>query len=69
MLISKNLKDYEILLDGLGFFRIHQSHLINIKYIDYYDKTEGGSVRMKDTSMLPLSRRKKESFLKLMEMM
>tara|TARA_Y100000031_G_C8250649_1_gene400393 strand:- start:880 stop:1626 length:747 start_codon:yes stop_codon:yes gene_type:complete len=69
ILISKNLKDYEILLDGLGFFRIHQSHLINIKYIDYYDKTEGGSVRMKDTSMLPLSRRKKESFLKLMEMM
>ncbi len=69
ILISKILKDYDILLDGLGFFRIHQSHLVNLKYIDYYDKTEGGSVRMKDTSMLPLSRRKKESFLKLMEMM
>ncbi len=68
ILISKNLKDYEVMLDGLGFFRIHQSHLINLKYIDYYDKTEGGSVRMKDSSMLPLSRRKKESFLKLIEM-
>ncbi|MCD4771801.1 MAG: LytTR family DNA-binding domain-containing protein [Bacteroidales bacterium] len=69
VLVSKNLKDYEVLLDGLGFFRIHQSHLINLKYIDYYDKTEGGSVKMKDKSMLPLSRRKKESFLKLIEMM
>lgn len=69
ILISKTIKDYEIMLDGLGFFRIHQSHLINIKYIDYYDKTEGGSVKMKDQSMLPLSRRKKESFLKLIEMM
>ncbi len=69
ILMSKNLKDYEVILDGLGFFRIHQSHLINLKFIDYYDKTEGGSVIMKDGSMLPLARRKKESFLKLIEMM
>lgn len=69
ILVSRNLKDYDLMLDGLGFFRIHQSHLINLKFIDYYDKTEGGSVIMKDNSHLPLSRRKKESFLKLIEMM
>jgi len=69
ILVSRNLKDYEDMLNGLGFFRIHQSHLVNLKFIDYYDKTEGGSVRMKDKSMLPLARRKKESFLKLIEMM
>lgn len=68
ILISRTIKDFDVLLDGLGFFRIHQSHLINLKFIDYYDKTEGGSVRMKDKSMLPLARRKKESFLKLIEM-
>ena len=68
ILISRTIKDFDILLDGLGFFRIHQSHLINLRYIDYYDKTEGGSVKMKDQSMLPLARRKKESFLKLIEM-
>ncbi len=69
ILISRTIKDFEVLLDGLGFFRIHQSHLINLKFIDYFDKTEGGSVRMKDKSMLPLARRKKEGFLKLIEMM
>lgn len=69
ILVSKTLKDFEALLDGLGFFRIHQSHMINLKFIDYYDKTDGGSIKMKDRSMLPLSRRKKESFLKLIEMM
>jgi len=69
ILVSKNLKEYEDMLNGLGFYRIHQSHLINLKFIDYYDKTEGGSVKMKDNSMLPLSRRKKDSFLKLIEMM
>lgn len=68
ILVSKNLKDYEVMLHGLGFFRIHQSHLINLKYIDYYDKTEGGSIKMTDKSMLPLSRRKKDSFLKLINM-
>jgi len=67
-LVSRNLKDYEEMLDGYGFFRIHQSHMINLKYIDHYSKTEGGAVVMKDNSYLPVARRKKESFLKLLEM-
>lgn len=68
IMVSKNMKDYEELLNGLGFYRIHQSHLINLKYIDHYSKTEGGAVVMKDNSTLPVARRKKESFLKLLEM-
>lgn len=68
ILVSKNMKDYEDMLNGMGFYRIHQSHLINIKYIDHYNKTEGGAVIMKDNSYLPLARRKKDSFLKLLEM-
>ena len=56
------------MLNGLGFYRIHQSHLINLKYIDHYSKTDGGAVVMKDNSNLPVARRKKESFLKLLEM-
>lgn len=68
ILVSRNLKDYEGMLDGFGFYRIHQSHMINLKYIDHYSKTEGGFVVMKDNSILPVARRKKESFLKLLEM-
>ena len=68
ILVSRNLKDYEEMLDGYGFYRIHQSHLINLKYIDHYSKIEGGAVIMKDNSYLPVARRKKESFLKLLEM-
>ncbi len=68
IIVSCNLKDYEEMLDGYGFYRIHQSHLINLKYIDHYSKTEGGAVVMKDNSELPVARRKKESFLKLLEM-
>ena len=68
IMVSRNMKDYDELLNGLGFYRIHQSHLINLKYIDHYSKTEGGAVVMKDNSTLPVARRKKESFLKLLEM-
>ena len=69
ILVSRNLKDYEEMLDGYGFYRIHQSHMINIQYVDHYSKVEGGAVVMKDLSELPVARRKKESFLKLLEMM
>ena len=68
ILVSRNLKDYEEMLDGYGFCRIHQSHMVNLKFIDHYSKVEGGYVVMKDNSELPVARRKKESFLKLLEM-
>jgi two-component system LytT family response regulator len=68
ILVSRNLKDFEDMLDGFGFYRIHQSHMINIKYIDHYSKIDGGAVVMKDNSNIPVSRRKKDSFLKLLEM-
>lgn len=68
ILVSRNLKDYEDMLDGLGFYRLHQSHLINLKYIDHYSKSEGGAVIMKDNSAIPVARRKKDNFLKLLEM-
>ncbi|MCB0806321.1 MAG: response regulator transcription factor [Bacteroidales bacterium] len=69
ILVSRNLKDFEELLEGFGFFRIHQSHLINLRFIDHYNKLDGGTLVMKDTSTLPVARRKKEDFLKILEMM
>ncbi|MCB2219870.1 MAG: LytTR family DNA-binding domain-containing protein [Bacteroidetes bacterium] len=68
ILVSRNLKDYEDLLNGYGFYRLHQSHLINLKYIDHYSKLNGGAVVMKDKTMIPLARRKKDDFMKLLEM-
>ena len=68
ILVSRNLKDYEEMLNGFGFYRIHQSHLINLRYIDHYSKLDGGAVVMKDKTNIPVARRKKEDFLKLLEM-
>jgi len=65
ILVSKTLKDVEEMLAGNTFFRIHQSHLINLKFLQRYVKGDGGYVVMKDGTSLDVSRRKKEEFLRV----
>ncbi|OXA83177.1 LytR/AlgR family response regulator transcription factor [Flavobacterium hercynium] len=65
IMVSKPLKNYEDLLEPPQFFRVHQSHLININCIVSYSRE--GMVHMNDKSMVPISRGKKESFFKLMK--
>lgn len=63
-LVSRTLKDFEKLLEGLSFFRAHHSHLINIEHIKRYVKGEGGYVIMNDESMVEVARSRKADFLK-----
>lgn len=68
LVVSTNLKEYESMLTPFGFFRTHQSHLINMAYFDYFIKSEGGNtIVMKNKTTIPLSVRKKEEFLTLLE--
>lgn len=68
LVVSTNLKEYENLLKPYGFFRTHQSHLINMTYFDHFIKTEGGNtIVMKNKTVIPLAVRKKEEFMELLE--
>ena len=67
ILVSKTLKEYETLLSTHNFLRVQQSHLVNLDYVDRYDKGNGGSVVMKDGSEVPLSPAKREVFFKIIE--
>ncbi len=68
LVVSTNLKEYEALLTPYNFFRTHQSHLINMAYFDHFIKTDGGNtIIMKNKTAIPLSVRKKEEFLVLLE--
>jgi two-component system LytT family response regulator len=58
LLISKTLKEH-------NFIRPHKSHLINAKYIKGYMKHDGGYIVMSDESKIPVSRRKKESMIEI----
>lgn len=67
ILVSKTLKEYETLLTGYNFLRVQQSHLVNLDFVERYDKGNGGSVVMKDGSEVPLSPAKREIFFKILE--
>ena len=67
ILVSKGLIEYDDLLSTCGFIRTHQSHLININFIESYEKTEGGYILMQDKTIVPVSNRKKESIIKLFD--
>lgn len=63
IIVSKTLKEIEEQLSGKDFIRPHKSHLINIEYIRTVVRNDGGYIIMKDGSEIPISRRKKESVM------
>lgn len=65
-LSSKNLGEYEEILPSLGFFRVHRSHMINVKKVKKFIRSDGNFIEMEDGSMVEIARRKKDEFLELM---
>lgn len=56
--ISKTLKFLENELPGTGFARIHQSHLVNKRFIRRYSKGSNAYMELQNGDVLPISRRR-----------
>lgn len=67
IIVSKTLKECEQMLSEYRFYRVHNSHLINLEYMVEYIKGEGGIVKMADGSHIDVSRRRKEEFMQLLK--
>jgi two-component system LytT family response regulator len=65
IIVSRNLKEYETLLTDHGFFRVHNSHIINMKEVKRMIKTDGGYAVMSDESNITISPKKKEEFFEM----
>lgn len=63
IVVAKTLKDFETLLKPYNFFRVHNSHLINLEYMKSYDKGKGGYVHLLDESIVEVSVRRKDEFM------
>jgi two-component system LytT family response regulator len=63
---SNNLKYFEDMLTELPFFRIHQSHIVNIDFVVKVLKEDGGYVVLEDGYRVPIARRRKEEFLSIL---
>lgn len=62
--VARTLKEFDELLAEHNFYRIHNSHLINLACIRTYNKGKGGSVTMSDNSEIEVSTRRKDELLK-----
>jgi len=67
LLVSKCLNDFYKLLQEKNFYRVHNSHLINMQHVIKFVRTDGGFVKLSDGSTVPLSRNKKDEFLVMMK--
>lgn len=63
LLASKTLKEFDNMLTGYNFHRVHKSHLVNMNYLKRYVQTDGGYLILEDGSKIPVANRKKEQLL------
>lgn len=63
---SKTIKECEQTLSDHRFFRVHNSHLINLDFVAEYNKVDGGVVKMSDGTLIEVSRRRKDEFLRVL---
>ena len=64
-LVSRPIADYDRLLQGQGFFRIHKTHLVNLRHVRRYVRGRGGQVVMADGSTVSVAARKRDAFLEM----
>lgn len=60
---SRSIKDYEPLLTNDIFFRIHNSHIVNLNCIKKYHRGRGGYIEMEDGTMIEVATRRKDELM------
>jgi two-component system LytT family response regulator len=65
VMVSKIIKDFEFLLQDYGFYRVHQSHIINLKEVQKFVKSENFLV-MRDGAQIQLARSRKDEFFNML---
>ncbi|MBK8830578.1 MAG: response regulator transcription factor [Saprospiraceae bacterium] len=63
IVVSKPMGQLEDILHVHDFFRVHNSHLINMRHIRQFVRTDGGYVVMEDGASVSVARNRKEDFL------
>ena len=66
IVVSKTLKEYEEILSNHHFYRVHQSHLVNTKYIKEFVKTDDELI-MTEGKSIPVSSRKRPEVVQMLD--
>jgi two-component system LytT family response regulator len=65
---SKNLKEYNSILDSNVFFRIHHSYIINIHHVLKISKKDGFYCELPNGVFLSVAKRRQEDFNKFLKL-
>lgn len=60
LLVAKTLVEFEELLDGFSFVRVHKSNLVNLKHVLAFLKKDGGVLELSNGDFVRISRRRRE---------
>lgn len=63
ILSSRNIKEFEEMLPETVFFRVHNSHIVNLNFVKKYQKGRGGFIEMTDGTQLEVAIRRKDELL------
>ena len=63
LLVAKTLKEFDELLPIDTFFRVHQSHIINLHFVKAYHQGRGGDLEMENGDMINVARSRKKDLL------
>ena len=62
-IVSRPMREFEELLPSREFFKLHQSHLVQLSFVKRVLREDGGLALMEDGSKVPIARRRKDEFL------
>lgn len=62
VLVSKSIGDFEKLLSSTSFVRVHNSHIINLHFLEAFQNTDGGIAIMRGGDVIPVSKRRLNQF-------
>lgn len=65
--VTKHLKDFENKLEDTGFYRVHNSFIINTLKMKEIHKKNGFTVEMNNKKQIVISTRKKDDFMDFIE--
>jgi len=63
IIVTKTLNQFEEILSGLTFVRIHNTHLINLQHVKRYQRGQGGTVTMQTGTEITVARSRKTEFV------
>jgi two-component system, LytTR family, response regulator len=63
LLVTRQLKEFDHLLSECGFYRVHNSGLVNLKFVKRFHRSDGARVEMEDGTLVEVSRSRKDDFL------